>query len=165
VRLKIRHNAEIAHRLTRTQGKCQQIHGHGLQIALTFLWLKYDGETAMAVNNSGETFEFGEMKRTFRAYIDDQYDHRLLLNKADPFAGPIYRVTAGNSLTTDSEQVFLPGLNLMEDDPTVENLARWIAKWACARFKADVVCSIEETKTNGAEVCTRWDGFRAVEQP
>ena len=161
VRLKIRHNMEIAHRLSLSPGKCQQIHGHGMQVELTLF--ASAGPEGMAMNSAQEVLEFGEMKKQFRSYIDSTYDHRLVLNKEDPFAGPIFMINSvvQDSVVVDSEQKFLPGLSLVDGDPTVENLARWIAEWACINFFCDVICSISETATNGASVQFHWNGFGA----
>lgn len=155
MRLKIRHNAEIAHRLSKTGGKCQQIHGHGLQIELVFIDLMYDETTAMLVNNEHNVFEFGALKKKFREYIDTTYDHHLLLNKNDDFAKElVFTDPSGIDWKTT-----LPGLVTVEDDPTVENLAKWIAEWAAKTWHTGVVCRIEETKTNGAEAYVTWNGF------
>jgi len=158
MRMKIRHNAEIAHRLTKTPGKCQQIHGHGLQIELTFLNLQYDGPTAMLRNNIGEVFEFGSLKRTFRGYIDTKYDHHLLLNESDDFA-------QGLRVGDSDDAVWLPGLQTFPDDPTVENIAKWIAEWAAETYRCDTICSVAETATNGAGTYVKWNGFGTQVQP
>jgi 6-pyruvoyl-tetrahydropterin synthase len=165
MRLKIRHNMEVAHRLTKTPGKCQQIHGHGMEVELVFVNLEYDHETAMVKNRDGNSFEFGAMKKKFREYIDSNYDHRLILNRADRWAQPIHSMEVispnhpvyGNDALTENE--WLPGLALVDDDPTVENLATWIALWAAESFHADTICRLEETKTNGAEAFVMWTGF------
>ena len=84
MRLKIRHNMEIAHRLSLEPGKCQQIHGHGMQVELVLL--AEQGQNGMAVNSANQPMEFGAMKRMFRDHIDGKYDHHLILNEEDPWA-------------------------------------------------------------------------------
>lgn len=153
MRLKIRHNAEIAHRLSLDTGKCQQIHGHGLQIELVFL--VEQGPNGMAVNTANQPMEFGAMKNMFRIYIDTKYDHHLILNESDPWT-QTFDLFDGKG---DSQ--YLPGLVTVPGDPTVENLAKWIAEWACANYRCDVICRIDETKTNGAEVMYHWNNFGA----
>jgi 6-pyruvoyl-tetrahydropterin synthase len=150
MRLKIRHNMEIAHRLSQDTTKCKQIHGHGMQVELTFLNLT-EGSEGMAMTGNGGTMEFGAMKRAFRNYIDTSFDHHLLLNQDDPWATMLRK--------GDGIEEMLPGLTIVAGEPTVENLAKWIAEWAAHEFRADVVCSIDETRTNGAEVFVTWNGF------
>jgi 6-pyruvoyl-tetrahydropterin synthase len=169
---------EIAHRLSKSDGKCQQIHGHGMQVEL--ILLVSEGPEGMAMNGVLETMEFGAIKKKFREHIDKKYDHRLVLFVGDEWAGPIYRTaeiktwmdlkeiesTASSprdvvevvNFKLANEQVFLPGLSLVPDDPTVENLAKWIAHWACDTFSCDTICRIDETATNGAEAMYQFAG-------
>lgn len=155
MRLKIRHNAEIAHRLSLApdDSKCRQIHGHGLQIELVLL--TREGANGMAVNSAREVLEFGDMKKKFREHIDTKYDHHLILNKDDPWAQHLPFVDA-------PDQRLLPGLVTVPGDPTTENIAKWIAEWGCTTFKCDLVCRVEESKTNGAEVMYLWNSFVAT---
>jgi 6-pyruvoyl-tetrahydropterin synthase len=146
----IRHNAEIAHRLSLTEGKCQQIHGHGLQIELTLLNLSQDRATGMAKDASGDLLDFSDLKKRFRKYIDEGFDHHLLLNTEDPWAGVFYLYDPVDNDPIDNKQ--LPGLVQVPGDPTIENLAKWWAMWAANEFKCDTSCRIDETSTNSAEV-------------
>jgi len=151
--LKITHNMEVAHRLSRDTTKCKQIHGHGMQVTISFPGLE-EGHNGMARTRYGDTVEFGSAKRTFRSYVDSNYDHHLVLNADDDFAGELtFADPSGTEWKTK-----LPGLTTVPGEPTVENLARWIGEWAARQFRTDVVCSIDETRTNGAEVRVDWIG-------
>lgn len=155
MRLKIKHNMEIAHRLSKDTTKCKQIHGHGMQIELAFENLEQDSETGMCKTRFGQTMEFGSMKRKFRDHIDNMYDHHLVLNETDDFAQEFY---FHGEDWENGRGATLPGLTTAPGEPTVENLAKWIGEWAAATFQCDVLCSIEETKTNGACVRVLWTG-------
>jgi 6-pyruvoyl-tetrahydropterin synthase len=138
----VTHNAEIAHRLMNLPGKCQNIHGHSLQITLTLF-----GE----LNGNGilEGLDFGTIKGAFRSYIDRNYDHHLLLNENDPFAGKFFRIS--DDEVDNSNVLTLPGLVVFPNDPTTENLAKWIAEWASVVWLVrPISVSIRETNTNGA---------------
>jgi 6-pyruvoyl-tetrahydropterin synthase len=150
---------EMAHRLLNDDGKCRNIHGHGMQVEMVLL--VEEGPDGMAVDNHGDKLEFGALKKALRNHIDSTYDHRLVLNREDPFAGPIFSVSDTNQIDADTEQIFLPGLSLVDGDPTVENLAKWLAKWGAEEFHVDTICRIDETKTNGAEAMYHWTGFEA----
>ena len=149
----VRHNAEIAHRLSQSPGKCQQIHGHGLQIELVLLELAQDLETGMAKDREGNILDFSAIKKSFRAHIDEDYDHHLLLNEADPWSLAHH---------DGAPQEKLPGLKTFPGDPTVENLCKWIALWAAESFHVDVICRIAETRTNGAEVMAIYGNREAI---
>jgi 6-pyruvoyl-tetrahydropterin synthase len=125
-----------------------------MQIELTFLVAQ--GPNGMAINSANQPMEFGAMKKMFREYIDGKYDHHLILNEDDPWARTV-KTQPGDD---DSWQQ-LPGLVTVPGDPTVENLAKWIAEWASANYRCDAICRIDETKTNGAEVMFHWNSFGA----
>lgn len=137
----VRHNAEVAHRLSLTPGKCQQIHGHSMWI--TIECRGFVGETGMVAD-----LDFGDVKQAFRHYVDTTYDHHLLLNENDSWA----KVFPGKDIT-------LPGASLFDGDPTTENIARWVAEWVrdfyFLRFTG-VTVKVEETSVNAIEVTLNW---------
>lgn len=138
VKLYVKHNAEIAHRLSQLPGKCLQIHGHSLQIEL---WLMG------TVNDKGimSGLDFGQVKAQFREYIDNVYDHRLLLNQDDQL------LRAARAHNYEVEDLY-PGIQMMPADPTIENLVTWIGAWANKTWpKLHARCKIQETNSNGAE--------------
>lgn len=159
MRLKISHNMEMAHRLSLApeSSKCYKIHGHGMQVELTLL--AEEGEDGMAVNSAHQPMEFGYMKKMFRDYIDSTYDHHLVLNEKDPWAAPFQVYDTEEDPERNNKT--LPGLVTVPGDPTTENLCKWIAEWACANYRVDVICTIAETRTNGAEVMYHWNSFGA----
>jgi 6-pyruvoyltetrahydropterin/6-carboxytetrahydropterin synthase len=144
----LNHYVQVAHRLSLLPGKCEQIHGHSMKVNLDVKGRI--GATGIMENLSGEAFEFGHMKLAFRDHLDTTYDHRLLLNREDPWAQvfDLYDVVADDPVNGKS----LPGLQTCDGDPTTENIARWIADWACGHFRTDVVVWVEETCTNGVKV-------------
>jgi 6-pyruvoyl-tetrahydropterin synthase len=130
--ISVSHNAEIAHRLSNLPGKCQNIHGHSLLITIAI-----EGE----VNDKGilAGIDFGTLKKAFREYIDENYDHHLLLNAED-----FLHYGDTRELLTSLGAIWFDG------DPTVENLARWIGTYMYRCIKLPLTCNIEETNTNGA---------------
>jgi 6-pyruvoyltetrahydropterin/6-carboxytetrahydropterin synthase len=155
--LTVNEDIQVAHRLSLTPGKCQNIHGHSMNVQLSILC--YPGMEGIACNNDGDPLELGDVKDRFRKYLKDNYDHRLLLNENDPWAG--YLVTEANLKAPDQMAAMLPGLTSMPGDPTVENIAQWIGEWAAKEYHTDIVCHIDETKTNGVQARIKWNGFGA----
>jgi 6-pyruvoyltetrahydropterin/6-carboxytetrahydropterin synthase len=140
--INVSHNAEIAHRLTTLPGKCEQIHGHSLQFELTIV-----GQ--LGPNGVLAGLDFGKVKSLFRAYLDTNYDHHLLLNKNDPWATE--RIFWG----TESQLRSLPGLVKLPGDPTIENIARWTCQdmrdqLATVEAAYEFTVRVKETNTNGA---------------
>jgi 6-pyruvoyl tetrahydropterin synthase/QueD family protein len=140
--ISIRHNMETAHRLFLTKGKCQQIHGHSFWVDLELV-----GEVDDRGMVAGT--DFGEAKRMFRDFLDQNFDHKTLLNQNDPWAG---EVIFANDLETRAK---LPGLVPTVEDPTTENIAMWIATWAIQNYSWDiqhVVVKVQETAVNAAAI-------------
>lgn len=140
--IRVRHNMEVAHRLYEMPGKCENIHGHSMWAELTIHGL---------VNTTGvlDGLEFGNVKKRFRGFLDEVFDHHLLLNEKDPWAGKVGLPDhqEPNGYLTAYK---LPGLMTFPGDPTTENLARWIAKWANEEFKKSVDVTVQETAVNSA---------------
>lgn len=118
----VKHNIEVAHRLFELPGKCENIHGHSMWVTL-----KIEGQ----LNDKGilSGIEYGALKKVFRGHLDTEYDHRLLLNASDPFAGELMAVRRGSEgqIHEDSTGgLRLPGLQACPGDPTTENIARWV---------------------------------------
>lgn len=146
----VRHNIEVAHRLYLLPGRCENIHGHSIWVALTL-----HGE----VDKNGilDGLDFGSVKSTFRSHLDEEYDHHLLLNQDDPWAGTFSLYDPLASDPVDGNR--LPGLKIFPGDPTTENLARWIGEWSYEEFRAGghhrircVEIEVQETHVNSA----RW---------
>lgn len=150
----VRHNIEVAHRLLNLPGKCEQIHGHSMNVELMI-----HGH----VDNNGllDGRDFGNIKKVFREYLDSTFDHHLLLNEQDPWAGLLAAKSVlekhgpqpnDDFAWDDYPDLFepLPGLVKTPGDPTTENIAKWIAEWAANTFSCKVNVIIQETGTNGA---------------
>lgn len=150
------HDIQVAHRLYRQPGKCQKIHGHSMHVVL-YLTVRFDIDPdGYATDANGELLEFGAVKKTFRKYLDDTYDHQLLLNKDDPWAqdlvfmGDAHFQTGVGTVSASSART-LPGLVPCPGDPSTENLAGWIAQDLANHMHCDVVVELQETKTNGVQ--------------
>lgn len=129
----VKHNIEVAHRLLLLPGKCENIHGHSMKVTLYL-----QGE----LNDNGilEGIEFGDLKQTFRSHLDSVYDHRLLLNMRDPWAGRADNVT--------DVAVYLPGLITTNGDPTTENIAKWIGMYMQQQYPQVAAVDVWETDVN-----------------
>lgn len=146
----VKHNIEVAHRLFELPGKCEQIHGHSMWVTM---------ELFGPVNAGGilAGIEYGDLKKTFRKHLDEEYDHRLLLNASDPFSRPLHEIVdvrlqsdpnnpdVIGIATTDSKQIFLPGLNTTPGDPTTENISEWVANWMAGELQGYDLYSMEVT--------------------
>jgi 6-pyruvoyl tetrahydropterin synthase/QueD family protein len=151
----VRHNIEVAHRLFRTPGKCENIHGHSMNVELD-MFGAVDSSTGMLAN-----LDFSDIKKKFRGFLDYNFDHKTLLNKEDPWAGGLIFQSEHDSEDVRSGAVALtsqtlPGLVTTEGDPTTENIAWWIATWSLENLPwtiENVTVTVHETAVNTA-TCT-----------
>lgn len=138
---------QVAHRLTKLPGKCQNIHGHSMDITLFLeVGVNEDGLAFDLQYGEDAILEFGAIKALFRSWLKDNIDHHLMLNEEDEWAGSWTSTVHGQGPQVFT---FLPGVTTWPGDPTTENIARWIAQ-AMARAGLPVSrIHIDETDSNG----------------
>ncbi len=122
------------HRLLHHAGKCRHLHGHNARARVTV--------TAKELDDLGMVVDFGEIKSKLGAWINEQLDHRLLLQRDDPLV---------SVLRQNGEPVFV-----MEDNPTAENIARLI--FQRARSVGLAVTRVELWETEECFAAYRADG-------
>ena len=124
------------HRLLNYQGKCRHLHGHNGRAVLTLAGTELD--------ERGMLLDFGEMKQIVQRWIDDEWDHRMILRRDDP---------AVAALTELGEPLVLIDVN-----PTAENLARLIFEYARQRGLPVVEVRLWETPKCSASYCEHASG-------
>jgi 6-pyruvoyltetrahydropterin/6-carboxytetrahydropterin synthase len=92
------------HRLLNYDGKCRYLHGHNGRAVLTI--------AAETLDHRGMVMDFSEIKEVVTTWIDQNLDHRMILQRKDP-AVPV--------LQGMGEPLYLLDVN-----PTAENIARLI---------------------------------------
>ncbi len=92
------------HRLMDYVGRCARIHGHNARVEIVL--------GAESLDRRGFVMDFGDLETRARKWIDERFDHRLLLRRDDPVI-PVLEA-AGESFVA------------LDDNPTAEYLARSI---------------------------------------
>ncbi len=90
------------HRLPDDPGKCGHLHGHNARAEIVLEAAELDSRDMVA--------DFADVDRMMKAWIDENLDHRMLLQRDDPLA---------EILQAAGEPVFL-----MDANPTAEVIAR-----------------------------------------
>ena len=134
----VKHNFEMAHRL-QLPGKCQNIHGHSWICTL---------EVFGDPDEHGIIIDFHLLKDWFKNYLDNNYDHRLMLWEKDPWLGAL----RDRSVRPDGTELYPPGIKLFSHDPTTESLAKAIGQDARYMFGLEYRYRVilEEGLHNGA---------------
>jgi 6-pyruvoyltetrahydropterin/6-carboxytetrahydropterin synthase len=111
------------HRLLEYSGKCRHLHGHNGRAVISL--------AAPELDAIGMVMDFSHIKRVVSAWIDDNLDHKMILNRRDPIL-PL--------LQQQGEPVFL-----LDANPTAENIARLIYDFARAQGFPVVQVQLWET--------------------
>ncbi|MES2790262.1 MAG: 6-carboxytetrahydropterin synthase QueD [Planctomycetota bacterium] len=111
------------HRLLNYAGKCRHLHGHNGRVLITL--------EAEELDSRGMLVDFSDIKQSIRTWVDNELDHRMILNESDPMV---------SVLQDHHEPLFL-----IPHNPTAENIARLIFEETKARGFPVIEVSLWET--------------------
>jgi 6-pyruvoyltetrahydropterin/6-carboxytetrahydropterin synthase len=111
------------HRLLNYAGKCRHLHGHNGRLLITL--------EAAELDSRGMLVDFSDIKQSIRTWVDNELDHRMILNEADPIIP---------SLRKFDEPLFI-----IPHNPTAENIARLVFELTRDRGFPVVEVSLWET--------------------
>lgn len=121
---------EYGHRLLKHHGKCRHLHGHSGIVTLILV--------ASHLDQNDFVMDLGDVKEIARTWINEHWDHALLLNEADPLVGVLTR--AGENQR----------LYLMEGDPSAENMAQELFERLKVQIPDLIGVVVQETATGRA---------------
>lgn len=111
------------HRLLNYAGKCRHLHGHNGRLLITL--------EAAELDSRGMLVDFSDIKQSIRTWVDNELDHRMILNEADPIISAL--------------QKFDEPLFIIPHNPTAENIARLVFELTRDRGFPVVEVSLWET--------------------
>ncbi len=111
------------HRLLNYDGKCKYLHGHNGRAIITL--------EAEKLDSRGMVLDFSDIKKIVSRWIDDHLDHRMILHRDDP-AVPALKALG-------------EPLHLIDQNPTVENIAKLIYDFTAAQGFPIVEARLWET--------------------
>ncbi|MBN1586173.1 MAG: 6-carboxytetrahydropterin synthase [Candidatus Omnitrophica bacterium] len=124
------------HRLLNYEGKCRHLHGHNGRVLIEL--------EAEQLDSRGMVVDFGDIKRTLQAWIDENLDHKILLNKEDPIIPHLREL---------NEAFFT-----MNENPTAEAISRLIFEYAVSQGLNVIQVTLWETPTSYASFCPAGQG-------
>lgn len=98
------HEIHAGHRIYGHQGQCSHLHGH------SYIFHFFCSNNTL--DTLGMVIDFAVIKNTLCKWLDDNYDHRMLLWSEDPLAVKLQQL--------DSSVVIVPY------NPTAENIAHYL---------------------------------------
>lgn len=102
------------HRLQHHGGKCEYFHGHN--------YLAEFYVTGDETDDVGRVIDFAELKRRFKGWIDEHWDHGFVLCRADENG------IAAAKMVQPSKYYLMPY------NPTAENMARYLLQDICPQL-------------------------------
>ncbi len=106
------------HRLVGHEGKCASFHGHNY-VAEIYV----SGEET---DDVGRLIDFSYLKKTFKGWIDDNWDHAFLLNEADD-----------NGIDA-IKRVVPTKYYILPYNPTAENMAKYLLDVVAPKMMQDL---------------------------
>ena len=119
------------HRLLQYQGKCGRLHGHNGLARITL--------QSRELDRQGMVADFDQIEKAMRRYLDESFDHRLLLHREDPLV-PVLRAAGEEFVAVDV-------------NPTAENIARLIFEHARGAGFPVVEVQLVEQQGSTATYC------------
>jgi 6-pyruvoyltetrahydropterin/6-carboxytetrahydropterin synthase len=104
------------HRLHKHGGKCEHFHGHNYMADFYV--------TGEQVDTVGRVIDFAELKKLFKGWLDENWDHGFVLNKEDENG------LAAVKIVVPCRYYVLPY------NPTSENMATYLLREVCPKLLA-----------------------------
>lgn len=123
------HDISCGHRVHDHESKCKHLHGHNYRFHFTITG---------TLDNIGRIIDFSVIKEKLCEWLEDNYDHKFLIWKHDPFMITL------NEIDPD-------GVHVTDFNPTAENIAKHftevIAPIQLNGTNTELIkCTIEETR-------------------
>ncbi|MFN8770350.1 MAG: 6-pyruvoyl trahydropterin synthase family protein [Neisseriaceae bacterium] len=125
-----KHEIHTGHRVYGHNGKCQYLHGHSYVIHFHCV--------ANELDKLGMVIDFGIIKSTLCQWLEDNYDHHMLIWEKDPIAATLLSIddhvtlvpfnptaeNIGNYLLTEIAPKLLKDTNVLVNKVVVEESSR-----------------------------------------
>ena len=109
------HDISCGHRVVGHEGKCRHLHGHNYRIHFEC--------TAPDTDELGRVIDFGVIKSALCMWVEDKWDHKMLLWASDPLCS-IFANMNEEAYTYD--KVLDESLHIVNFNPTAENMAAYL---------------------------------------
>ena len=105
------HDISCAHRIYGHPGNCGDLHGHNYRIHFHCSGLPYDTYCGYSTD-PGIVIDFSIIKSTICQWLDDNWDHKLMLWEEDPLS--------------EIDDLKNNGMIVVPFNPTAENMAQFL---------------------------------------
>lgn len=130
---------DAGHRVLRHEGKCAHLHGHRYSALIEI--------EAPSLDSIGRVIDFGVVKQIIGRWVDEEWDHNLLLHPDDPLFGAIEELNELKPIKFRPDEadwnavIFGPYkqpyvMQYADPNPTAENMAHELFK-----VSSNLLCS------------------------
>ncbi len=127
-----KHEIHCGHRVYQHEGKCKNLHGHSYIFHLKCVSRELD--------QLGRVIDFSVIKELLCKWLDDNWDHKLILWQDDPWLNSIREL--------DPTVVTIPY------NPTAENLARYLVETIGPQVFANQAITLSEVMLEETSKCS-----------
>jgi 6-pyruvoyltetrahydropterin/6-carboxytetrahydropterin synthase len=113
---------DAGHRVYKHESKCAHLHGHRYVVEVT--------AQADELDEVGRTIDFSVLKEKIGGWLDEKWDHGMIMNDVDPLAKAVGRLEVVPR-PGRNEVGTLQKLYLMPCNPTAENMASYLLDVIC----------------------------------
>lgn len=100
------HDISCGHRVVGHEGKCQHLHGHNYRIHFYC--------EVPALDALGRVIDFGVIKSRLCQWLEDKWDHKMLISHRDPWAAMLLEID--------------PSVVIVPFNPTAENIGKHLVE-------------------------------------
>lgn len=123
------------HRLVGHEGGCRHVHGHNYQVEIH--------ATAEHLDGVGRVIDFSVLKKLVGGWIDQNWDHAMILWKEDQIA----------ELWEPDGWLAGHRYHLMDTNPTAENMAAYLLNNVCPSVLAGTDVAVFKVVVHETENC------------
>jgi 6-pyruvoyltetrahydropterin/6-carboxytetrahydropterin synthase len=103
---------DAGHRVVNHESKCRTLHGHEY-------WAHIYAKSDTGLDKLGRVIDFSVIKEKIGGWIDDHFDHNMIIWKDDPDLEWLERCDG-------AKKIFV-----LDKNPTAENIAEYLIKHVC----------------------------------
>lgn len=121
------------HRVFQHESKCKNLHGHNY-VAY------FHAKAKTGLDDIGRVIDFSELKTILKTWIDNNWDHKLIL-----FENDTETINAVSNIGTE--------LFLLPNNPTAENMAQYLIEVVCPKLFQNYLIEINKIVLWETENC------------
>ena len=127
------HDFSAGHRVFQHESKCAHLHGHNYRVHFTIVSKELD--------TVGRVLDFSVIGNLLCQWLEENWDHKFLIFKDDPWVGALLQVDPAGVVVTDF-------------NPTAENMSDYLLNVIGPQQLKDTGCVLQKVKIEETRKCS-----------